>query len=178
MSDTNEILDQPDIVEWLQDHPDAKGRLERAVTMLEDKPDSPAAVRKLLPALVDLEYITGGLSYGGQEYAFGKSTRGFYFYRRFNRDQATKSDSLIIIAPKSVHAAVQREFEAFFSNKYPQLEISTSDSRDYNSYVRIESQISSNKNLDLPGLKFSISGPPATLDDAIADFLQLRPQSP
>ena len=53
MSDMHEILDQPDIVEWLKQHPDAKGRLEGAATLLSDKPDALAAVRKLLPSLVD-----------------------------------------------------------------------------------------------------------------------------
>jgi len=53
MSDIREILGQPDIVEWLKQHPDAKGRLEGAATLLSDKPDAPAAVRKLLPSLVD-----------------------------------------------------------------------------------------------------------------------------
>ena len=53
MSDMHEILGQPDIVEWLKQHPDAKGRLEGAATLLSDKPDALAAVRKLLPSLVD-----------------------------------------------------------------------------------------------------------------------------
>ncbi len=53
MSDIREILGQPDIVEWLKQHPDAKGRLEGAATLLSDKPDALAAVRKLLPSLVD-----------------------------------------------------------------------------------------------------------------------------
>jgi hypothetical protein len=53
MSDTREILGQRDIVEWLKQHPDAKGRLKRAATQLKDKPDAIAAVRKLLPSLVD-----------------------------------------------------------------------------------------------------------------------------
>jgi len=53
MTDTCEILKQPDIVEWLAQHPDAKCRLERAVASLQDKPDALAAVRKLLPTLVD-----------------------------------------------------------------------------------------------------------------------------
>ena len=53
MSDTQEILGQSDIVAWLKQHPDAQGRLERAATLLKDKPDAIAAMRKLLPSLVD-----------------------------------------------------------------------------------------------------------------------------
>ncbi len=53
MSDTREILGQKDIVEWLKQHPDAKGRLKRAAALLKDKPDALAAVRKLQPSLVD-----------------------------------------------------------------------------------------------------------------------------
>jgi hypothetical protein len=37
----------------LKQHPDAQGRLERAATLLKDKPDAIAAVRKVLPSLVD-----------------------------------------------------------------------------------------------------------------------------
>lgn len=50
---SHEILGHPDIVEWLKHHPDAKSRLERAAALLKEKPDALAAVRKLLPSLVD-----------------------------------------------------------------------------------------------------------------------------
>jgi len=53
MSDTPEILDHPEIVEWLKQHPDAKSRLEDAVECLKDQGDALPAVRKLMPTLVD-----------------------------------------------------------------------------------------------------------------------------
>ena len=53
MPDMHEILGQPELVEWLKQHPDSKDRLERAATLLSDKPDALAAVRKLLTTLVD-----------------------------------------------------------------------------------------------------------------------------
>ncbi len=135
---------------------------------------------ELLPSYVTLNIVTSGFTYAiaNPKYTFGTSPSlgRLYFYRRYNANGSDKHDSLIIVAPAQEQAGVTAEALDFFARRYPSLRVKTTavNGTKYSS-ISIDNQIGGRNSLSLPGIKFEIVGPPALLDQAIADFLQTVP---